>query len=95
MNSLNTDNHSKTSAFKNVKHLLYKIYLKFVKVYKKQPNRLDIRKFLVLLYDCVPNMKDVWSINKPLKNANVLQIGTGQNPTTPLYSETTKLQNVL
>ena len=32
------------------KRLLYKYYPKFVKAYKKQPNRLDIKRFLVLLY---------------------------------------------
>ena len=34
--------------------------------------------------------KYVWSIDKLLKNANVLQEKTGKNPTTPLYSQTTK-----
>ena len=35
---------------------------KALKTVKKHPNKLDIRQFLVLLYDCVPNMKDFWSI---------------------------------
>ena len=33
------------------------------------------------------------ALNKPLKNANVLQIESGKYRTTPLYSETTKLEN--
>ena len=48
---------------------------------------LNIRQFLVLLYDCAPNMKHVWSIGRLLKNANVLNSGTYKNPTTSLYSE--------
>ena len=42
MDSLNIDNRSKSLPFKKNKRLLYKHYSKFVKVYKKQPNRLDI-----------------------------------------------------
>ena len=57
---------------------------------KKQHNRLDIRQFLVLLYDCLPNMKHVWNIERLVKNANVLESGTGKNPTSALYSKTTK-----
>ena len=37
-------------------------------------------------------MKDYWSIARLLKNDNVLQIGTGKNPTTPLYSDTKKVK---
>ena len=33
------------------KRLLYKYYLKFVKACKKQLNKLDMRQFLVLLYE--------------------------------------------
>ena len=90
INSLNIHNHSKTSAFKKLKH---KYYLTFAKVHKKQPNRMDIRKFLVLLYDYVPHMKhvqSVWNIDRLLSNANVLQVRTGRNLTTHLYIETTK-----
>ena len=42
MGSLNIDNRSKFLPFKKNKCLLYKHYSKFVKAYKKQPNRLDI-----------------------------------------------------
>ena len=35
-------------------------------------------------------MKNYYSIDRLLKNVNVLQVGTGKNPTTPLYSETKK-----
>ena len=59
----------------------YKYYRKFVKSFKKHPNKLDIRQFLVLLYDCVPNMKNYWGIGRLLKNANVLQGGTDKNAT--------------
>ena len=37
-------------------------------------------------------MKHVWRIDRLLKNANVLKSGAGKNPTTALYSETTKLK---
>ena len=77
MDSLNSVNHSKTLALKKFKHLLYKYYPKFVKTFKKHPNK----------FDCVPNMKNYWSIDR---NVNVLQVGTGKNPTTPLYSDTKK-----
>ena len=35
-------------------------------------------------------MKSYKSIDKRLKNVSVLQVETGKNPTTPLYSETNK-----
>ena len=53
----NTDNHSKTLAFKKFKHF-HKYCPKYVKTSEKHPNKFDIRQFLVLLYDCVPNIKD-------------------------------------
>ena len=37
-------------------------------------------------------MKNYWSIDRLLKNVNVLQIETGKNPTTPLYSDTKKVK---
>ena len=43
MNFLNIDNCSKTLAFKKFKHLLYKYYPKFVKTFKKHPNKFDTR----------------------------------------------------
>ena len=49
-----------------------------------------MRQFFVILYDCVPNLKNHCSTERILKNVNVLQIGTGKNPTTPLYSDTKK-----
>ena len=68
MDSLNTDNHSKTLAFNKFKHLLYRYYHKFVKTFKKHPNKFDIRKFFSgsFLY-CVPNMNNYCSINRLLK----------------------------
>ena len=95
MELLNIDNHSKTLLFKKFKRLLYIYYPKFVKIFKEHPNKSDIRQFPVLLYDCVPNMKSFYSIDRLLKNVNVLQIGTGKNSTTPFYSETKKSENFL
>ena len=57
-------------------------------MFKKHPNKFDIRQFLVLLHGYVPNMKNYYSIDKLLKNVNVLPVGTGKYPTTSLYSET-------
>ena len=51
--------------------MLYKYQPKFVKAHKKQTNILDIRQVFVLLFDCVPNMRDVWRTDRLLKNANV------------------------
>ena len=67
MDSLNTYNRSKPLAFKRFKHLLYKYYPKFFKTFKKHPNNFDRRQFFVILYDCVPNIKYQWSIDKLLK----------------------------
>ena len=77
MGLLNIDNWLKTLAMKNFKHLLYKYYPKFFKPFKIHPNKLDIRQFLVLLYSYVPNMKNLWTIDRLSKN--VLQVGTGKN----------------
>ena len=40
-------------------------------------------------------MKIFWSIYRLLKNVNVLQGRTGENSTTPLYSETRKSEDFL
>ena len=95
MDSLNIDNRSKALTFKKFKRPLHKYYPKFVKTFKKHPNKFDIRQFLVILFYFVPNIKNYYSIDRLLKNANVLQAGTGKNPTTPLYSDTKKSENVL
>ena len=94
MDSLNIDNCSKALVLKKFKRLLYKYYPKFVKTFKKHPNKFDIRQFRVLLYGCVPNMKNYYSIDSLLINVDILQLGTGKNPTTPLYSDTKKNENV-
>ena len=61
VNLLNFYNHSKTSASKKLKILLRKYHPRFAKVCKNKSdsssNRLDINQFLVLLYDCVLNLK--------------------------------------
>ena len=87
MDLSNIDNNSKALSFKKFKHLLYRYHPKFVKAFKKHPNKFDMKQFLVLLYDFAPNMKIFWSTDRLLKNVNVLQLGTGKIPTTPLYSE--------
>ena len=92
MDSLNINNCSKALVFKTFKCLLYKYYPKFVKNFSKHPYKFDIGQFLVLLYDCVPNIKNYYSVDRLLKNVNVLQVGPGKNPTTPLYSETKKVK---
>ena len=92
MDSLNIDNYSKTLAFKKVKHLLYKCYPKLVKTFKIHRNKFNIRQFLLLLYDYVPNMKNYCSINSLLKNFNILKIGAGKNPIAPLYSDIKKVK---
>ena len=88
MDSLNIDSRSKTLVFKKIKHLLYKHYPIFVKTFKKHPNKFDIRHFLVLLVDCVPNMNNYYNIDRLLKTFNVLQVGIAKNPTIHLYSDT-------
>ena len=60
---LNIDNCSKTLVFIKLKYHLYKYYPKFVKTIKKHPNKFDLRQFLVLLYECVPNMRKYYSID--------------------------------
>ena len=40
-------------------------------------------------------MKFFWSIDRLLKNVYILQVGTGKNPTTPLYSEAKSIGNFL
>ena len=37
-------------------------------------------------------MKNYYSIGRLSKNVNVLQVGTGNNPTTPLRSDTKKVK---
>ena len=37
-------------------------------------------------------MKNYYSIGRLSKNVNVLQVGTGNNPTTPLCSDTKKVK---
>ena len=82
LSSLNIENQSKTLVFKKYKRLLYKCYREFVKMFTKQPNKFDIRQFLVLLYDCVPSMKNYYSIGRLVKNLDVLEAGTVKTPNT-------------
>ena len=48
MDSLNINNRLKTLVFKKCKGLLCKYYAKFVRAFKKHPNKFDLRQFLVL-----------------------------------------------
>ena len=73
IDSLNIGKRSNTLVFKKSKCLLYKYYPKFVKTLKKHPNKFNIRQFIALLYDCLPNMKNYYSIDRLLKDVNVLQ----------------------
>ena len=63
---------------------------KLVKTFKKHPYKVDVRQFLVLLFDFVPNTKNYW--RETFKTVNVLLVGTGKNPTTPLFSDTKKVK---
>ena len=65
----------KTLVFKKFKQLSYKYYPKFVKTFKKHPNKFNIKQSLVLLYDCVSNKRNYYNIDRLLKNVNVLQVG--------------------
>ena len=91
MNSSKLDNHSKNSAFKKFKRLSYNYFPKFVKTYKNESNfssnRLDINQFLIIFYDCVPNVSQFLSIDKLLENCNILQVRY-KNPVTALYRTT-------
>ena len=88
MNSLNFDNHSKSLAFKKLKHLLHKYYFMFPKICKSCEH---FHQFVVLIYDSTSNLSQFLGIGKLLKNSNVLQIGMGKNPTTSFI---VKSQNV-
>ena len=57
-------------------------------------NSEHLNQFLVLLCDCMPNLKHFMSIDKLLKNVYVLRTGTGKSLTTALYRETTKPEHI-
>ena len=57
---------------------------------KKHPNKIYVRKFLVLLNDSVPNMKDYCIIDKLLKFFDILKVETVTNATTPFCCDTKK-----
>ena len=88
MDQLNIDNRAKTLVSKRFKGFLQKYHPKFVKRFKIHFKNFDRKQFFVLLYDCIPNMKKYFSIDRLLKNVNILQVGTGKNPTTLLYYDT-------
>ena len=88
---LNIDNHSKALVFKKFERLLYKYYHKIVKKFNNQHNKFDIRQLLIILYDCIPNIKIYYSIDRLLKNVKALQVRIGKTPTTRLYSDTKKV----
>lgn len=52
------------------------------------------KSIILLLYDQVPTLNHFMCIDKLLKNANVLQVGTGKASATALCNETTKTENV-
>ena len=47
---------------------------------------------MVLLHDCVPNLKHFLSADNLLKNCSILRVGMSKNLTTVSFSETTKLE---
>ena len=61
----------------------------------ERSNKFDIRQFLVLLYDCVPNIKNYYRVDGLLKDVNVLQKGIRENPASPLYKETREREHFL
>ena len=89
MNSSNFDKSSEVSDFNKFKRFLYKYYSRFSKISKSSKN---LNQCLVLLYDCMPRISQLLSINKLLRNAYVSQLGMVKNPTTSSDSETTKPQ---
>ena len=92
MDSSNIDKHSKASAFKMLKRLLYKHYSRFSKISKITEH---LNQFLVLLYHFLHSLRQFLSINKLLKKDNSSQLGTSKYPTTPLYKEITKHEKIL
>ena len=74
--------------------LSYKYYAKFVKTFKKHPNKFDKRQCLGLLHNCAPNIEKHYSIGRFLKKVNILQVGTSKNSPNRLYSDTKKVKNV-
>lgn len=57
-------------------------------------NSVHLNQFIVFLFDCVPNMKQL-SIDKLLENASATLLGTGKNPIIAFYSENIKSENFL
>ena len=66
-------------------------------MFKKNPNKFNIRQFLVLLHDSVTNMKMFQSFDRFLKNFDVLLVAAAKNTATSLYNENLKkkCQNIL
>ena len=65
MDLLIIDDHSKALdvfkdldafKFRKFKRILFNYYSKFAKTFSKHSNKFDLEQFLVLLYDCVPNI---------------------------------------
>ena len=89
MNSSNFDKNSEVSDFNKFKRFLYKYYSRFSKISKSSKN---LNQCIVLLYDCMPRISQLLSINNLLRNAYVSQLGMVKNPTTSSEIETTKPQ---
>ena len=87
MHSSSIDNQSKVSGFRKFKRLLCKHYPRFSKI---STTGKHLNQFLMLLYNCVPNLSQLLSIDKLLKNDNVWQLGICRNLSTALYSDTAK-----
>ena len=89
MDSSNSVNYSKASAFNKFKRLYYPRFFKIRRFGE------CLNQFLVVLYDCVPSMSQFLSVDKLLLNDSVSQLGIVRNPTTPLCSDTTKREDFL
>ena len=90
MNSLNIDNRSKPYFSKNLSTFSTDIILNLLKCLKNILINSIQGSFLFFFHGYVPNIKNYYSIDKLLKNVNVLPVGTGKYPTTSLYSDTKK-----
>ena len=85
MNSSNFDNHSKTSAFRKM------FYTNIILGFQKSAK--IVRIWINFLFFCMiacQTWNIFWALTSFLKNANISQLRRGKNPTTALYSETTK-----
>ena len=68
--------------------------MRISRIYKIRKNSAHLIRFLVVLYDFVPNSKHFLRIEKLLKKENVWQSEAGENLTAPLFGETNNTRNI-